>query len=242
MILGVKVQRALLILWTKECNQSGISLHLHQCSCKDTEPQQVHWACVYAGISAEPKEAPASSWPKRPISRWWWSADWHLSEIASADSPACLFHLELAWHRWLTARLLIIYLALSVWRSEDHLLGRWEEVALSSNIHWPAVLPVRSQNTQSPPANTAQIRTQRQECWYCWTVCEGLWLWKLDTKGRWLFVCPVAGIWFRQTSTAAFEQKKKEKSIGKILKECKCQGVNTGGTIETAFSSLWVWG
>lgn len=228
MILGVKVQRALLILWTKQCNQSGISLHLHQCSCKDTEPQQVHWACVYAGISAEPKEAPASSWPKCPISRWWWSADWHLSEIASADSPACLFHLELAWHRWLTARLLIIYLALSVWRSEDHLLGRWEEVALSSNIHWPAVLPVRSQNTQSPPANTAQIRTQRQECWYCWTVCEGLWLWKLDTKGRWLFVCPVAGIWFRQTSTAAFEQKKKKDPLGKFWKSANAKESTLG--------------
>lgn len=101
---------------------------------------------------------------------------------ASADSPACLFHLELAWHWWLTAQLLIIYPARSVWRSRDHLLGRWEEVALSSNIHWPAVLPVRSQNTQSPPANTAQICTQRQERWYSWTVCEGLWLWKWDTK------------------------------------------------------------
>lgn len=159
---------------------------------------QRYWAAASAlGLClrwyfSSAKEASASSWPKCPISRWWWFADWHLSEIASADSRARLFHLELAWHPWLTARLLIIYLALSVWRSEDHLLGRWEEVALSSNIHWPAVVPARSQNTQSPPANTAQIRTQRQECWYCWTVCEVLWLWKWDTKGRWLFLCPVA--------------------------------------------------
>lgn len=151
---------------------------------------QRYRAKASALVLCDPKEAPTSSWPKCPISRWQWSDDWYLSEIMRADSPACLFHLDLAWHWWLTAWLLIIYLALSVWRSEDHLLGRWEEVALSSNIHWPAVLPVRSQNTQSPPANTAQIRTKCQERWYCWTVCEGPWLWKWVTKGRWRFVCP----------------------------------------------------
>lgn len=68
------------------------------------------------------------------------------------DSPLSLFHLELVRRLWLTALLLIIHLALGVWRSEDHLLGlgRWEEVALSSNIYWPAVLPTHSQNTLFP--------------------------------------------------------------------------------------------
>lgn len=88
---------------------------------------------------------------------------WRLTSERDAitDSPPSLFHLELAWHLWLTALLLIIHLALGVWRSGDHLLGRWIEVALSSNIHWPAVLPIHSQNTQSPSLNTAQIRTQQ---------------------------------------------------------------------------------
>lgn len=90
---------------------------------------------------------------------------WRLTSERDAitDSPPSLFHLELARRSWLTALLLIIHPALGVWRSGDHLLGlgRWGEVALSSNIHWPAVLAIHSQNTQSPSLNTAQIRTQQ---------------------------------------------------------------------------------
>lgn len=88
---------------------------------------------------------------------WRLTSEWDMI----TDSPPSLFHLELAGSRWLTALFLIIHPALGVWRSGDHLLGRWGEVALSSNIHWPAVLPIHSQNTQSPALNTAQIRTQK---------------------------------------------------------------------------------
>lgn len=105
------------------------------------------------------------------------------------DSPPSLFHLELAQHSWLTALFLIINLALGVWRSQDHLLGRWGEVALSSNIYWPAVLPTHSQNTQSPSLNTAVIRTQQLQSnsdssstvWLCWlqgAQLSTMWTWK----------------------------------------------------------------
>lgn len=88
-----------------------------------------------------------------PISRRW-SDERHFEGDVIADKPVSLFHLELASCWWLTALSLIIHLGLGVWRSGDHLFGHWEEVAPSSNIHRPSVLPIHSQNTQSPTKHT----------------------------------------------------------------------------------------
>ena len=125
----------------------------------------------------------------------------------TTDSLSSLFHMELAQHLWLTALFLIIHLALGVWRSGDHLLGLgcWGEVALSSNIYWPAVLPIHSRNTQSPSLNTAQIHTQQlgkaEWHWYSLTACEGCWLGSTRVY-VWVYVCVcLVPIWIMRSST-----------------------------------------